>query len=375
MTLPEPFSAPAALDTAHAATHRFPLEWVLSKGAAPLQYRAIASVAQLAVDQTELLALPLAFTPAMRLAIGASVDGVWNGRMLSVPASPEEEERSVGTIPAVHRLLEVGLPPDLPSLASARRPLFRLLSEDNDPAFLYELAADYRGAERRAHGRLLLREGAAAALAHLGYQQDPRLRGCTNRIMERVCAFLMSPLSRDPWTRLGNRIVLSEEAAPPSIALLVMLAHMPHYRHEHHSFLELLREYLIRDAERPDALVQLGGEVVARPDLVLGNPLSGREAGERELPMRLFWLELFARLGWLERHEPWRQQFDRLVDGCDRSGVWRAGRGRGPVAPLEPAAWGAWNLDPRPDAEALAAEVTTRLGIIARASGREIALV
>lgn len=355
--------------------HHFPLKWVLSKATAPVQFRAIHDVARLIGLRDVTLKLPFSHFPGLRLSIEQSVDGVWNGRMLALPIGAEPGEWRIGTIPAVHRLLELGYPPDLPSLAVARRPLFRLLAEDNDPAYLYELAGAWRGVEGRAYGRLRLREAAAAALAHLGYEQDPRLRGCANRAMQRVQDFLDSPLASDPWVRVGNKWALSPEAAPPSVSFLVLLAHMPHYRHEHFAFLEKLRTYLSRVAERGEPMVQVGGEIVAAPELVMGDPLPGREAGERDLAMRLFWLELVARMGWLERQEQWRHQFERLVDACDRDRVWRPGRGRPSELPAIAPAWAAWHLDERTDGDALAAEVTTRLGIIARAAGREVVLV
>jgi hypothetical protein len=367
-------AAPATRAVAEAPPHAFPLGWILKKAAAPIQYRAIHDVAKMIGVRDVTLRLPFSHYPGLRLSIEQSVDGVWNGRMLSLPVEVEGRRQRIGTIPAVHRLLEIGYPVDLPSLSMARRPLFRLLAEDNDPAYLYELAQTSRGVEGRARGRLLLREAAAAALAHLGYEQDPRLRGCANRRMQRVNDFLESPLARDPWVRVGNKWTIAADASPPSVSFLVLLAHMPHYRHEHFAFLERLREYLSRPTERGEPAVQVGGDIVTAPELVLGDPLGGREAGERDLATRLFWLEVVARLGWLDRQDQWRQQFERLADACDRDHVWRPGRGRGAETPTIAPAWAAWNLDGRTDTDALAAEVTTRLGIIARAAGREVVL-
>jgi len=386
VSLSEPFDDPRGelLETAagtvvsspepEAPPHHFPLGWVLSKATAPVQYRAIHDVAKLIGVRDVTLRLPFSHYAGLRLSIEQKADGVWNGRMLSVPASADGADGMIGTIPAVHRLLELGYPSDLPSLAVARRPLFRLLAEDNDPAYLYELASEARGVEGRARGRMVLREASAAALAHLGYEQDPRLRGCANRMMQRVHDFLESPLAGDPWVRVGNKWALAAEASPPSVSFLVVLAYMPHYRHEHFAFLEKLREYLSRPVERAEPAVQVAGEIVAAPELVLGDPLHGRELGERDLAMRLFWLEILARLGWLDRHEHWRQQFERLTDNCDRDRVWRPGRGRGAELPTIAPAWAAWCLDGRADGDALAAEVTTRLGIIARVAGREVVL-
>ena len=95
----------------------------------------------------------------------------------------------------------------------ARRPLFRLLAEDNDPDFLYELGAKATDDESIRRGRRILRDAAGAALAQAGLEDDPRLRGAARRSLERIANFLRSPLAQMPWMRVGNQHVLAAE--PP----------------------------------------------------------------------------------------------------------------------------------------------------------------
>ena len=144
--------------------------------------------------------------PALALALAQSLDGTWNESMLDVPSARAEHFERVGTINAFRRLLEYGWDKDSPPLLRARRVLFRLLAEDNDPAFLFELA--HRGedaAELSRRGRSMLREAAAAALAQAGYEGDPRLRGAARRILDRIDPFLRSPLAHKPWVRVGQQ--------------------------------------------------------------------------------------------------------------------------------------------------------------------------
>ena len=124
----------------------------------------------------------------------------------------------------------------------ARRILFRLLAEDEDPAFLFELApARGRVDPTTTHaGRTTLREAAASALAQAGYESDPRLRGAARRIIDRLSNYLRSPLAQKPWVRVGNRQVLAPEAAPPSVYALTMLAYMPLFRSEQYPEIERL---------------------------------------------------------------------------------------------------------------------------------------
>jgi len=326
------------------------------------------------LDPSSHVVSALAFSDAagLRLAVSPGSDGVWNGAMLAVPPRDDGAFMDVGTIPAVHRLTECGYPAEAPSLVAARRPLFRLLAEDNQPAFLFELRSTAKGLERRRRGRAQLREASAAALAHLGYEHHPRLRGCADRIVDRVRDYLEAPLARDPWIRFGRRSVLSPDASPPSVDLLLMLARLPRYQLEHYGFLEQLLEYLPQPARRRDVLQPVGDELVPQPRLLLGDPLAGRTDRAGDLATTLFWIEQFARIRLLDRHSGWSRILDQLLERQDRDGVWRPPRGALPGRSPLPEAWPWYPLDARWEADAVAAEVTTRLGIIARAAGREV---
>src|SRR5687767_15721525 len=91
--------------------------------------------------------LPYYHKPALQLAMTQSLDGSWHGSMLGVPSARAEGFEGVGTINATRRLLEYGWDRESPPLAHARRLLFRLLAEDDDPALLYDLAPKMKGAD------------------------------------------------------------------------------------------------------------------------------------------------------------------------------------------------------------------------------------
>src|SRR5206468_771088 len=98
-------------------------------------------------------------SPALILAAQQAPDGTWNDSMLTVPSGRAEHFEGVGTIMAVRRLLEYGWDKDSPPLYRARRILFRLLAEDNDPDFLYELGArSAKDEELAKRSRTMLRE-------------------------------------------------------------------------------------------------------------------------------------------------------------------------------------------------------------------------
>jgi hypothetical protein len=352
----------------------FPVKWLLDNAAAPIQYRAISEVAKIGGPALDAVSkLPYTYPPALLLALEQAVDGTWNHSMLGVPSPKAEKFEGVGTVNAFRRLLEYGWDRESPPLAHARRVLFRLLAEDEDPAYLYELAG--RGTpdpEAVVRGRTLLREAAASALAQAGYEGDPRLRGAARRIMERVGSFLKSPLAEKPFTRVANQHALAAEAAPPSYYTLQMLAYMPLFRSENYELLELLYTYLTQPLPRSEIVQVVGKKIVPAPHLVLGDMLPHRNAADADAPFAFVWLELMARLGYLRRNENWSKLFDRFLDDRDAQGVWHPHKGMAAVRSSNPFVWASYPLESGSSGEDRWADATFRLGVIARAAGRPI---
>jgi len=350
---------------------QFPLGWILNNASAAIQYRAIIDVAGFTQDRESLRRLPLSFTPALRLAITQEGDGTWGTSMLSVPDSNEESR--VGTIPAFRRLLEYGWDRESPPLLRARRVLFRLLAEDDDADQLYEFRAESGNDPDLIHrARVILREAAAAALAHAGYEADPRLRGAARRILARVDSYLASPLAEKPWVRVGNRQVLAAEASPPSVHLLTMIAHMPLFRSENHSQVNRLFTHIAQPLPRQEAFQLVGKHIVAQPHLLLGDPLSTRNVADADVPFALMWLELMARLQFLRRNDGWVSLFERFLDDRDRDFVWHPHRGSVKPRTTNPDVWAQFPLDEGSVGEDRWSDVTFRLGLIARLLGRPI---
>jgi len=352
----------------------FPLGWLLDNASPPIQYRAAVDVAGLRAD-VDLASLPYASQTGIRISLSQSLDGTWSQSMLSLPESPEAGVRGLGTIPAVRRLLEYGWDRDSPPLAHARRPLFRLLSEDNDPHYLYDLRGTTTNPETALRGRQILREAAAAALAQAGYEADPRIRGAARRILERIDAYLDSALSDKPWVRIGNRHVLSETASPPSIYALVMLAYMPIFRSEHYPEMERLYAYLAQPKPSQEAVQLYGKEVITQPHLVMGDLLHNRNAVENDVPFALMWLEIMARFGFLKRNENWLKLFERFASDRKRDRVWRPHKGQEMPRSSNPFVWATFPLEDQHQGNGQWTDVTFRVGLIARLLGWRIDLV
>ena len=355
----------------------FPMSWLLDHASNAIRYRAITDVARLTGQLVnDASALAYGYPPALALAVAQSPDGTWNSSMLDVPSTRGDQFERVGTISAFRRLLEYGWEKDAPPLLRARRVLFRLLAEDNDPAYLFELAPhgeDDPDIARR--GRAILREAAAAALAQAGYEGDPRLRGAATRILDRIDSFLRSPLAQRPWVRVGNKQVLAAEAAPPSIHALAMLAHMPLFRNEHHVQLDHIFQYVSQPQPRQELVQLCGSKVLPQSHLVLGDLLPNRNVADADVPFALAWLELMARLGFLRKNDGWAKLFERFLDDRDRDLVWHPHKGMAMPRSSNPFVWPGFPLEQMSSGDERWTDVTFRLGLIARLSGRPLELV
>ncbi|MGH7603242.1 MAG: hypothetical protein ACRENK_04500 [Gemmatimonadaceae bacterium] len=354
----------------------FPLSWLLENAAAPIKYRSIADIARPSGAQShDIDWLPYSHRPAIKLAIVQARDGMWNNSILSLPSKHSADFANIGTIPAVRRLLEYGWSPDSPPLVLARRLLFRLLAEDNDPAFTFELGTKTRDDDMVRRSRSIFREAAAATLAQCGYENDPRLRGAARRILERTVGYLNSPLGEKPWMRVGNTHVLAPESAPPSIYTLTMLAYMPIFRHEHFTAVERIYDWITQPLPRQDTVQLFGKKMVPQPHLIMGDLLPHRNAVEADVPLALQWLETMARLNFLRRNEGWMKLYDRFVDDRDRLGVWHPHKGTERPAATNAWAWPTFPLDDGTGPESRWTDVTFRVGLIAKLLGREIELI
>ena len=316
--------------------------------------------------------MPYTHQPALLLALQQRLDGTWNHTMLGLPSGRSDRFEGVGTVPAVRRLIEFGWDKDSPPLVLARRPLFRLLAEDNDPEFLYELGAKATDEEPIRRGRTILREAAGAALAQAGFEGDPRLRGTARRVLERIATFLRSPLAQKPWTRAGNQHVLAPEATPPSIYALIMFAHMPLFRTEHHESMDRLYQWLSQPLPRQEPLQMVGRKLVSQSHFVMGDQLPNRNAADDDVASAIMWLELMARLGFLRRNENWSKLFDRFLDDRNEDGVWHPHKGMSAVRTSNPFVWPSYPLEGALAGDERWTDFTFRLGLIARILGRTI---
>jgi hypothetical protein len=359
---------------------KFPLGWLLEHASGPIRYRALRDVAGMPELAEAGSAMAYGCPAALQLALAQQSDGTWGGTMLATPSQRSDGIKGAGTVSALRRLLEFGWDKESPPLVASRRLLFRLLAEDNDPAYLFEIR-DIAGKKQldedvALHGRQMLREAAAATLAQAGYEHDPRLRGAAKRILDRITEFLEGPYAEKPWVRVGNKQVLPPEASPPSIYALHLLAHLPLIRTEHHTSMELIYNWISQPHPRQAPVQQIGEKLIDVPHYVLGDQLPHRNALDNDTPAGVAWLELMARLGFLKRNEGWSKLFERLLDDRGRDAVWHPHKGMATPRSSNPYIWHWFPLDTlAADGDERWTDLTFRLGLIAKLSGRQIDVI
>ena len=119
----------------------------------------------------------------------------------------------------------------------------------------------------------------------------------------------------------------------------------------------------------------VGKKIVPVPLFVLGDKLPHRNAVEDDVPAAMGWLELISRFGFLRRNDNWSKMYERFVDDCGRDGVWHPHKGL--AIPRSSAAWiwSAYPLESPHGGDERWADMTFRIGLIARLSGRPVKLI
>jgi hypothetical protein len=317
-----------------------------------------------------------AYPPARQVAKKQKDTGAWGGNLLGVSPNKTAGIKDVGTVHQYRRLVELGWGQDTRALKLGSRLLFRVVSKDQDPRLLFEFqkyGASEPGVEPWI--REVVREAASAALAHAGYDDDPRVRGAAHRIANAVSQYLRSDLVANPFVRVSGSWVLEPHAYPPTVFAVALLSHLPAVQRERAGLVERLGAYLAQPPAKKSFGV-LCGKRILKPTFVLtGDPLKVTASGQTDdLPLALYWMELLARLGVLQHSTTAPRIWTRLLKDCDERGVWSPKNLRTLPKRLSP--WSYHMFPLQADAkspENRQADVTFRMALIASLAGWEIA--
>jgi hypothetical protein len=324
------------------------------------------------------LAEVLNYKPVLQIMRRQKPNGTWGDSILGVDPATWRIQDGIGTVSQYRRLLEMGVPATDRALRMADRQFYRLLSRDEAPDLAFEFRkAAKANPELATWARAAMREAAAAALAHAGQVEDPRVRGAAHRIASGISQFLRSELAEKPLIRRGSRTVLHPDAHPPTIFSVGMLALMPSLQRERAGFVERLAAFLTRPAAKREYVVMAGKKAIRPIFQLLGDPIQTDSAGHaKDLPLALHWMEVLARFGVLHTSETAQRVLGRLLKDCDEAGVWTPKNLR--VLPRSPSKLAdfAFPLEANGKTpERRQADVTFRLALIAKLAGWQLEFV
>lgn len=355
-------------------SYTFPLRWLLDHASAPIAFRAQVDVANEEIPEwDDIEARVLTAPEALRIADAQGKGGLWNNAMLAAPDGSDDMS-AMGTIQAFCRLLEYGWSEEMPELKVSTRTLFRILTEDEDPALLFEFKDSVQCDLDVERTRNLLREASASALAQAGYEEDPRLRGMARKILQRIDNFVTSSFFKSPWAKIGKTHVLLEGSSPPSVYALTMLAHMPAFCSEHHAVMDRLYQYLTQTPVTAEPAQLYGRSIVSEPHAIVGDPFHAFHTKPIDVPLALFWLETMARLGFLEQNNNWMQLFMQFLEWLHDDGVTRPEGDRFVFKGQSPLLWYYYPLEEDTSGDRKFIDVNFRLGLVAQYLGWKINL-
>ena len=355
------------------------MTWLRTHASTPIRLRTLTEILPPeAVDRNEVAALRselLQYKGVTEVIKKQRGNGVWASNILGLGPSKSLGIKDIGTVSQYRRLLELGVPATDGALRLTNRLFYRLLSRDADPKLLFEhQKAAKTNPDLVIWARASMHEAAAAALAHAGLVEDPRVRGAAQHVIDSLSHFLKSDAATKPTVKKGMRHILNPDAHPPTIYSVALLAYMPNFQREQASFIELLQQFLAQPAPKKSFVVLVGKKSYKPTTQILGDPLQNDSAGRpTDLPFALHWIELLARLNWLRASPSAQRALARLLKDCDDDGVWTAkGLRSFPKSPTGLTAF-TFPLE-RSDKkhEARRADVTFRLAHIAKLAGLEL---
>ncbi len=354
-----------------------PIEWIRQHACAPIRWRTVTELlprgAATPRDLETLRQETLAYKGVVQtIRKQKDTTGLWGGNILGLAPAKAQGIKDVGTVSQYRHLVELGVPADERAYRLADRMFHRLLSRDDDPALLFEYQkAAKANAALAPWARELMREAGAAALAHVGQIEDPRVRGAAHRVATNVSQFLRSELSEKPIIRKGSRSILHPDAHPPTVFSVAMIAYMPNLQRERAGFLDRLGAFLSQPATKRSYAIVVGRKVIKPTFHLLGDPLQTDASGNaKDLPFALHWIELLVRMGLLQSSPTALRILARLLKDSDEHGVWSPRNLRAiPKSPSKLADFAfPLEVDTR-TVERRKTDVTFRIALIAKLAG------
>lgn len=325
-----------------------PSEWLVLNASAPIRYRVLTELHSLTVADPNVARIRdevLAYKPGKQELRYQRQDGSWGGQIHA--GDPKKAERSTEKI--LWEFYELTWDRELKEVRKAAKLLKSFLTQKKD-LDLYEFKAQTKQDPlRERHVRWFLRICALGLLLRGGWQEDKKVLDGVVDLVERVGAFVSDPVSRRPIERIGAGMPqIRREAMTdgycflPDAYMLRVFAFCPSLLNSTRMRDQLKKafDYVMsqtyqdlgqeRDEETGEligmAQGQLGSVRTVRGTIVrewgLQIPPVEDYLSQGNLDELLYILELFARLGLVNRYPRLMAVMDWLLSQQEKDGRW-----------------------------------------------------
>jgi hypothetical protein len=309
-----------------------PMPWLLEAACAPIRYRVLTELLDRGRDDPDVQKArqdALAFAPALRLQKTQRKDGTWGGVLHA--GDPRRLRPSLEN--GVARLFELGWGRDTPPIKLAAKTLRSYLTQKKELK-LHEFAKAVKADPRREqYYRWFLRILALGLLVRAGYLDD-RSRLAVLELLDLVAGFVDNPVSRSPTEEIGTSLPLIRADAwnqgytfLPDLYIVRVFAASPWLLDGELAKMRLKKifDYMLSPTYQ-ELAPSLGLIRTAKGSFARGHglPLHGVDHYQKHgnLDELLHYLELFARLGLINRYPLLMAHLEWLQSQQGKDGKW-----------------------------------------------------
>jgi hypothetical protein len=309
-----------------------PMPWLLENAAAPIRYRVLTELLERGRDDPEVQQVRqemLSYGPALKLQRNQRRDGTWRGTIHA--GDPKKYEATTENV--LCTLFELGWNRDTKPVRAAAKTLRSFLTQKKDLK-LYEFDKAVKADPRRErYYRWFLKVTAVGLLIRAGYL-DERSRLGVLELLDLTAGFVDNPVSRNPTEEIGANLPLIRSEAwnrgyvfMPDFYVARVLAFSPWLLDGELAKMRLKKifDYVLGPVYQNLApglgLIRTAKGAFPRGHGIKLHPTEfyQRKGHVDEL---LTYLELFARLGLINRYPLLMSQLDWLQSLQTKEGRW-----------------------------------------------------
>jgi hypothetical protein len=310
-----------------------PSEWLVLHACAPIRYRVLTELHSLTVEDPNVATIKeeVAKWPAAKKELRYQrQDGTWGGKIHS--ANPKDPERTTERI--LWSFYELTWDREVKEIRNAAKLLKTYLTQKKEmPLFEFKPVVKQDPVRERMVV-WFLRTVAMGLLVRGGWASEKRVSDAVSDLLDRVNAFVSDPVSQNPVEHVGVGLPQFKRDALsggycfiPDLYILRVFAHVP-------SLLESIRVRVtlkkifdyVMSADYQELGEELGAIRTARGPIPRGYGIMLRPVEsfveEGNLDELLFLLELFARLGLINRYPILMSYVDWLLSHQEKDGRW-----------------------------------------------------